>query len=123
MDCKKTFPTDRSNHRVHLDDSIIGILFHKDFEFLIGATDAAAFIDLELRFLTPGTEADFSGEIDVADFQKTVIDVVINSLLAAHQFVLVSDIDFMDRMPLLHKRSNDPVQPFDLLLTGRQSAS
>ncbi len=56
---------------------------------------------------------DYSGL--VAHIKKAVINVVIDRLLAAHQLILICDINLMDRMTLFYKRRNDSVQPDDIL--------
>ena len=96
MDREQTLASNDPDHGVHLDDSCIRVLFHKGFEFFIRAADAAAFIDFEFRLFTAGTEPDLSWEVDVADLQKTVINVVVDGFLTAHQLVLMSDIDLMN---------------------------
>ena len=70
-----------------------------------------------------GSEPNFPGKIDVAHFQKAVIDVVIDGLLTAHQFILMRDIDLVDRMPLFYERGNDLVKALDFFFTGREAAS
>ena len=91
--------------------------------FSLRTSNTAAFVDLKLRFLTACSEPDLSGKIDVAHFQKAVIDVVVDRLLAAHQFILMCDIDLVDRMPLFYERGNDLVKALDFFLTGREAAS
>ena len=118
MDREQALPSDCADHRVHLDNRCIRILLHKCFEFLVGPADAAAFIDFEFRLLTAGAEPDLPWKVDVADLQETVVNVVVDGLLTAHQLVLMSDIDLMNRVTLLNKWRNDTVQPCDLLLTG-----
>ena len=118
MDCEQALPSDRADYRVHLDNCCIRILLHKGFEFLVGAADTAALVDFEFRLLAAGTKTNLSGKIDVADFQEAVIDVVVDRFLTAHQFVLMRDIDFVNRMPLLHKRCDNAVQSGDFFFTG-----
>ena len=74
-------------------------------------------MDFRTLFLAADAEPDFPWQIDVTYFQETAVDVVVDRLLAAHQLILVRDIDLMDRMPLLYKRRYDPVQSGDLILT------
>ena len=123
MDRKQSPAADCSDHRIHLYDGSIRILPHEGFEFLIGASNAAALIDFELRLFTADAEPNFPWKIDVADIQKTAIDVVVDRLLAAHELILIGNIDLMDRMSLLHKRRNDPAKPGYFCLAGRQAAS
>ena len=123
MDRQQALAADGSDHGVHLNNCCIRILLHEGFEFLEGAADATALVDLEFLLLTAGAEPDFSWKIDVSDFQKAVINVIVDGLFAAHQLILMGDIDLMDRMSLFYKWRDDAVQPGDLFFTGRQAAS
>ena len=84
MDRQQALSADGANHRIHLDNSCNRILLHKDFEFLVGMTDSAAYVGLEFYFLAADTEPGFSGEINAADFQKTVIDLVSFHCISVH---------------------------------------
>lgn len=44
------------------------------------------------------------------------IHIVIQGLPAAHQVILMADIDLMERLPIPHQRAYDPVEPCDVIL-------
>ena len=63
-----------------------------------------------------GTEPDLSGKIDVADFQQAVINVVVDRLFAAHEFIPVGNVNLMDRVSLLYQWRDNPIQSGNFFL-------
>lgn len=88
-----------------------------------GATNTVTLVDFEFRLLVSGTEPNLSGKIHVTNVQKAVIDVVVDCLFAAHQLILMGNVDLVDRMTLFYQWRDNPVEPGDLFLTGRKAAS
>jgi hypothetical protein len=99
------------------------MFLHKSLKVIIGPVETASFIDFKLRFLPTGAKADFSWEINVSDIQKTIIDIVVDCFLTAHQLIAMISIDLVNRVTLFHKWRDDTVQPGNLFFTGVQTTS
>ena len=87
-------------------------------EVIIGSSYVTLLVDSNSLFLLPDAEPHLPRKIDIPGGEKPGINVVVDRFLAAHQLIPMSDIDLMNRMTLLHKRRDNPVQPGNLFLTG-----
>ena len=123
VDCQKTLAADFPNDGIHLDNRGIRVFLHERFELLVRAADPAALVYLEFRFFPSCSESYLTRQVDVPDFEKAIVNVIVDRLLAAHEFILVGHIDLMDGMSLPDQRSNDAIEPGDLFFTGRKAAA
>ena len=72
---------------------------------------AASPVYLQFRFLISGTVLYLPRQVDVADIEQAPVHVIVKCLLAAHQFILIVQVDLVDALPLLYKRHQDLVEP------------
>lgn len=94
MNRKKAFTSFFPDDRIHLHNVCVRIFFKELTEVFV---------------------FHFSGKINVPDVEQTGIYVVLDGLFAAHQFILIVDIDLVGRLPLFHKRSNDLIESADFV--------
>lgn len=122
MDSKQDLPTSAPNNRIHLYHAKPGIIDHELLIILITPSDTAAPVHLEFRFLIPGTVLYLSGKINVPDIKQAGINVIVKSLLAAHQLICMVLIDLMDRLAVTDQGADQAIDTFQLCLTGEDPA-
>ena len=88
----------------------------ESLKILVSASDTAFLIHLELRLAPANPEPYLAGEVDVADIQKTVVNIVVDRLLAAHEFIPVGNVNLMYRVSLLHQWRDNPIQSGNFFL-------
>lgn len=93
---KQTFASGTADHRVHLHNGSFRIILQKLLEIRITTPDAAAPVHFEFGLLITGTIFNLTRQINVPDVKKLGIHIVIQGLLAAHQFINVIQIDLME---------------------------
>jgi hypothetical protein len=123
VDCQETLAANFPNDGIHLDNRGIWVFLHERFKLLVGAADPASLVYLEFRFFPSCSESYLTRQVDVPDFEKAIVNIIVDRLLAAHEFILVGLIDLMDGMSLPDQRSNDAIEPGDLFFTGRKAAT
>ena len=114
MDRQKTLSSDGTDHGIHLDDGCIRVLRKVIKEVLVAPSKAAALIDLVFLLLLSGTQPGLSGHVAVLDIKEVGIQVVVEGLLAAHDLVLMGNVDLMERLSPSDQRHDQSVDMGDL---------
>lgn len=67
----------------------VRILFKELAKVFVIAVNPVAFVNFEFRFFVSFPELHCSGHINVSDVKQACINVIINGLFTAHQFILL----------------------------------
>ncbi len=77
--------------------------------------DAGSFISRTVLYL--------SWQVYVPDIKQASIHVVVEGLFTAHQFILMCQVDLMDRLPLFYQRHQDFIESGDFPFRSKDPAS
>lgn len=100
---KKTFSSHTTNHAIHLYNGRFRVCSQIFLKVSVASFNTAAPVNFKFRLLITGTVFHFTGQINVPDIKELGIHVVIQCLFTAHQFIYMSKIDLMKRLPVLTK--------------------
>lgn len=100
---KKTFSSHTTNHAIHLYNGRFRVCSQIFLKVSVASFNTAAPVNFKFRLLITGTVFHFTGQINIPDIKELGIHVVIQCLFTAHQFIYMSKIDLMKRLPVLTK--------------------
>ena len=99
---KKTFSSHTTNHAIHLYNGRFRVCSQIFLKVSVASFNTAAPVNFKFRLLITGTVFHFTGQINVPDIKELGIHVVIQCLFTAHQFIYMSKIDLMKRLPVFN---------------------
>jgi len=89
---KDAFPTDSSNHGIHLDPVVDAVQITVGNEVLIASADFQSFGNIWRILLFSGLELDCSGQIDSRNGKIPFVDISVNAGLGYAQIVCLQDM-------------------------------
>ena len=105
-----------SFHGVQFHHGKVRMFFSKFQIIVIGASDAAAFVDFQRDGLFPaGPEPYFPGHIDVPGFKEPEVRINVGCLLATGDGIRVVYKDMMDRLSVFQQRADESVKAGEFL--------
>ena len=87
------------------------MFFHIQQEILIRSTYPALFIDFVRLAAMPGAVSYFSGQVNIAHGENTLVNELVERPLAAQEVVGLRNTDVVNGLLLLNQRRNDLVHP------------
>ena len=99
---KKTFSSHTTNHAIHLYNGRFRVCSQIFLKVSVASFNTAAPVNFKFRLLITGTVFHFTGQINVPDIKELGIHIVIQCLFTAHQFIYMSKIDLMKRLPVFN---------------------
>lgn len=99
------------------------MLFHIYFVIMIIPSHTASTVYFQLRFFISRTVLYLSWQVYVPDIKQASIHVVVEGLFTAHQFILMCQVDLMDRLPLFYQRHQDFIESGDFPFRSKDPAS
>lgn len=112
-----------ANNTIHLHNRSFRIIFQKLLKIGMVSSNTASSVHLEFWLFITRTVFDFSWQINVPDVKKPGINVIIQSLFTAHEFVNMIQINLMKRLPVFDQRADNPIDSSYVIFIGQNPSS